>query len=277
MAIRRVGLLVLALTCLAAAPARADNDASDVATPAVSVSLDGGRLSLDARDASLTQILDAIADRTGLRVRLDQPAESQLDNELITVSFRDLPVEEALRRLLHGRDFVLVSNSGRAAEARVYGHSDQRSAAPPPAASPSSAPPAPATDGTSVASLRHQALTDPDPSARARALEGLAANPDDKAARDAVLEMLNRESNAGLLQRALDIVGRDATLPLDPLVRLALANPSAEVRIKALTQLASHVARDPRARQTLEIAAAEDATPDVRDAARSLLQQTTPR
>ena len=258
---RAAGLLVLALACLAAPVARADDDSGDVAPAAVRVSLEGGRLSLEARDASLQQILDTIADRTGVRVRLDPPAETQLDSDLITISFRDLPVEEALRRLLHGRDFVLVSGSGRPAEARVYGHSGQ-SAAPSPAASPSSAPPGAAVDGTSVAALRQQALTDPDPSARARALEGLAANTGDQAARDAVLEILDRG---------------DASLPVEPLVKLALANPTAEVRIKALTQLAGHTARDSRARETLEIVAAEDATPDVRDAARALLQRTTPR
>ena len=91
-----------------------------------------------------------------------------------------------------------------------------------------------------------------------------------------MLEVLDRESNPGLLQRALDIVGPDRTIPLEPLVKLAMSNPAPEVRIKALAQIAGHVARDPRARQALELAAADDATPGVRDAARALLQQVTP-
>jgi hypothetical protein len=268
--------IVLAVVCLATPSARAEDEAADVVTPAVTVNVVRGRLSLEARAASLPEILDAIADRTDLRVQLDRPAEALLDSAPITITLRDVPVEEALRRLLRGRDFVLVSGSGRPAEARLYSHREASPAASP-AASPGSAPPGEAIDRTNVAALRRQALDDPNPRVRARALEGLAANADHQAARDAVLAVLERESNAGLLQRALDIVGGDATIPLEPLVKLALANPSPEVRVKALTQLAGHVARDPRARTTLEAAAAEDATPSVRDAARALLQPATPR
>jgi len=272
------GAVVLVLACLAAPPSpRADDtssaDARAVDPPSISLSVRDGRLSLDAQGAPLAAILDEIGDRTSVRVQIDEPGGAQLADELVTISLHDLPVEEALRRLLRGRDFVLVSSAGRPPEAHVYGRSTGAAAAPAPAASPSSAPAGEPVDRGSIAALRHQALTDPDPAARSRALEGLAASAEQRAARDAVLEVLDRESNPGLLQRALDIVGADRTIPLEPLVRLAMSNPAPEVRVKALTQLAAHVARDPRARQTLELAAADDDTPGVRDAARALLQQ----
>ena len=58
-----------------------------------------------------------------------------------------------------------------------------------------------------------------------------------------------------------------------PLVLLAVANPAPAVRTKALGCLGEQVSRDPRARQTLEAAAAGDPAPGVRTAARTLLQQ----
>src|SRR5437773_1632522 len=116
-----------------------------------------------------------------------------------------------------------------------------------------------------VARLRGAALADPDPRERARALEDLAANLDQRAALDAVVEVLGRESNPGLLERALDIVGSERAVPLEPVLRLAASNPEPRVRIKALTRLSEQAARDVRARQALEVAAADDSSPAVRD------------
>src|SRR5205823_10560189 len=127
-----------------------------------------------------------------------------------------------------------------------------------------------------LARLRSEALENPDPGARGRALEGLAASGNRGWMREAAVAMLEYESNSGLLQRALDLVAADRTVPLEPLVKLALANPAPEVRVKALTQVGARAAEDPRARQAVE-AAGEDPAPAVRDAARALLQQLAPR
>ena len=268
------GAIALVLAGLAAAPSvRAQDDA-----PAISMTVSDGRLSLDARSAPLQSILNAIGDRTGVRVRLDEPGEARIGNGLVTIVLDAAPVEDALRRLLRGTDFVLVYSPGRLAEARVYGRNAEPAGAEtaPPAGSVDPVPAGEPQDRSSVAGLRSQVLGNPDPAARARALEGLAASADQRAVRDTVLEVLERESNPGLLQRALDIAGGDRSIPLEPIVKLAVGNPAPEVRIKALTQLREHVARDPRARQTLEVSAADDPAPGVRQAARALLQQMSP-
>ena len=132
-------------------------------------------------------------------------------------------------------------------------------------------------DGADVARLRGAALADPDPRERAQALEDLAANLDQRAALDAVVEVLGRESNPGLLERALDIVGSERALPLEPVLRLAASNPEPRVRIKALTRLSEQAARDVRARQALEVAAADDSSPAVRDTAAKLLRDVAPK
>jgi len=228
-------VLALALAALAGpGAARSDDDA-----PALTLTVSDGRVSLDARDAPLQAILDEIGDRTGLRVRFDEPGTAQIGDELVTLTLDAVPVEEALRRLLRERDFVLVYAPGRPAEAHVYSRSAEAAGGEaPPAASVSSAPPAEPVDRNGAAALRNEALGNPDPAARARALEGLAASADQKATRDTLLEVLEREHVPGLLRRALDIVGL----------------------------------QDARARQVLEGRAAYDPAPEVRDAARALLQ-----
>jgi len=91
------------------------------------------------------------------------------------------------------------------------------------------------------------------------------------------VDVLEREANPGLLERALDIVRGERSVPLGPIVKLAVANPAPAVRTKALGCLGEQAGRDPRARQTLEAAAADDPAPAVRTAARTLLQQLAPK
>jgi hypothetical protein len=258
----------LVLACFTwPAPARADE-------PPMSITVSAGLLTLEAHDTPLQSILDEISRLSGIRVRLDEADEAQAADELVTIVLETTPVEDALRRLLPGKDFVFLYSPSALAEARVYRAGDKgpgRAAAEP--ANVSATPGGESPDLTSVAALRNQALSSPDPGVRSRALEGLAANVDQRAARDAVLEVLERESNPVLLQRALDIVGADRSLPVEPLVKLAIGNPAPEVRIKALTRLSEQIGGDPRARQTLEVSAADDPAPGVRQAAKTLLQQ----
>jgi len=258
--------LALASLTVAGAPSSAEESASSRMT------FIGGRLSLHAREASLQSILDEIADRTGLHVRLDTVDAAALQ-EPVTIVLDRVPVEAALLRLLRDKDFVLLSSPSGAAEVRVYGPGQRtavRESAPAVGASP---PQADAPDNAAVAGLRNQALADPDSGVRGRALEGLAAKADQPAARDAVMEVLARETNPGLLERALDIVGGDQSIPLEPIVKLAVNSPAPQVRIKALSQLSQHVTRDPQARRTLEVLAADDPAPPVREAAQALLRR----
>jgi len=261
--------LALASLTVAGAPSSAEESASSRMT------FIGGRLSLHAREASLQSILDEIADRTGLHVRLDTVDAAAALQEPVTIVLDRVPVEAALLRLLRDKDFVLLSSPSGAAEVRVYGPGQRtavRESAPAPAVG--AAPPqADAPDNAAVAGLRNQALADPDSGVRGRALEGLAAKADQPAARDAVMEVLARETNPGLLERALDIVGGDQSIPLEPIVKLAVNSPAPQVRIKALSQLSQHVTRDPQARRTLEVLAADDPAPPVREAAQALLRR----
>ena len=249
-----MSVVVLLLVTLGST-ARADE------APRLEVALADGRLSGDAAEAPLQSILDRIGELSGARVRFGD-GDASSAGEPITIAFDRLPLEDGLRRLLKGKDFVLAYARSRLEEARVY------------STTPLNAPSAP---DAGVARLRGEALTNPDPQARLRALEGLAANADQRAALDAVVDVLEREANPGLLERALDIVRGERSVPLGPIVKLAVANPAPAVRTKALGCLGEQAGRDPRARQTLEAAAADDPAPAVRTAARTLLQQLAPK
>ena len=230
----------------------------------LSVELSNGLLSLDAEDVPLQAILDEIGRVSGVPIHVSD-ADASPGDTLTTLLLERVRVDEAVQRLLMGRSFVLVYATGALREARVY------------EAPPSASARTPEPEGADVARLRGAALADPDPRERARALEDLAANLDQRAALDAVVEVLGRESNPGLLERALDIVGSERALPLEPVLRLAASNPEPRVRIKALTRLSEQAARDVRARQALEVAAADDSAPAVRDTAAKLLRDVAPK
>jgi hypothetical protein len=260
--------IALALAWLGWAPATLGAAA---APGAFTLTVAGGRVSLQAEDAPLQRILDEIGDRTGVRVRLDEHADPATLNEPVGITLDRVPVEEALRRLLRGKNFVLVGAPARLSEVRVY--SREHAAARTEAAAVSASPGAVATEEMALMGLRNSALNDASPSARARALEGLAANAGQRIVRDTIMEVLQRETLRGLVDRALDIIAGDQSIPLEPLINLATTSVVPALRIKALTRLSEHLARDPQARRVLEVAAGDDATPEVRDAARTLLRQ----
>ena len=276
-----VAVALLVAGSIAAPAAGADEP------PAITLTVRNGLVSLEAREAPLQAVVDEVTQRTGVRLHFDETSAASLD-DLVAIQIHDVPVEDALRLLLRGRDLVFVYGLRRLAEAHVYARSQPTAAAVPPAASVSSTPttgspaafapvPGPPLDSATLAGLRSEVLESPDPGVRARALERIAATGDAAPIRDVAVAMLDRESNTDLLQRALDLVADDRTVPLDPVVKLALANPAPEIRVKALTHLGADADRNPRARQTLEASASSDPAPNVRDAARALLQQLAPR
>lgn len=90
------------------------------------VRYESGRLSADITDMPLRSLLLELGRQSGARVRIDG-----LDDRNVSDAFEQLPLEEALRRLLGDRSFTLTysqdrSGEGRAAvpqlkELRVYG------------------------------------------------------------------------------------------------------------------------------------------------------------
>jgi hypothetical protein len=64
------------------------------ASPALSVGFQNGLLSIEAKDEPWENVLDEVRAETGIFLRVSMPLEGS-----VTVAFRNLPVEQALRRL----------------------------------------------------------------------------------------------------------------------------------------------------------------------------------
>jgi hypothetical protein len=64
------------------------------ASPALGVSFQNGLLSIHAKDEPWERVLDEVRAQTGIFLRVSMPLEGS-----VTVSFKNLPVEQALRRL----------------------------------------------------------------------------------------------------------------------------------------------------------------------------------
>lgn len=251
-----------------------------VFSPAISsaagavVELAGDRLTVDARDVALTDLLAQLAERANLRVTF-----GSAPTETVTATFSGVPLDEGIRRLLRGRSFVLVYEAGqRVRELRLVGPDAART---PPAASrgqpaergaqtahPSPGSPAvPPGPATPVRDLARTVVEDEEATVRARATAALAAAGGAEAI-GALRKAL--EDDAGIVRvhavHALSRAERDAAVPL--LSKVLAGDPDPQVRLAAAIALGSMPTPDARA--ALEGAAA-DANPEVRHEARRTL------
>lgn len=121
----RFGLAALAAALLLLLPCL-QTRAEEFRSPSdgiYSMTYEAGRLSLDARDASLDKLLKELARMAMLTVVSDAPIEGQ-----VTVYADRLPLEKALRKILRGKDtsFVYTAAGGTSppeyevAEVRLY-------------------------------------------------------------------------------------------------------------------------------------------------------------
>ena len=153
---------------------------------------------------------------------------------------------------------------------------------------PGRAPPSsaamPGTDGRSGAAaeapdkeatrLRAEALGNPDPEQRVAGLEELASGDYPELALETVVKVLGSERVADVLQSALTIAGGMDTVPLEPILTFVADNrvQDSGVRIQALELLSEHGQTDPRVRELLRRIARSDKDKDVRESAKSLLE-----
>jgi hypothetical protein len=240
-----------------------------------SVQFADGRVTVEASEGALSDLLHELAQRAGLHLVL-----TQAPTGAISATFSGVPIEEGVRRLLRGRSFVLVYAADRrlsdirllGGEAAEGGYGIARGqsveeanlgAAAQGASTP--APPAgiPARSPTPVAELAQIVVEDENAAVRARATAALAV-----AGGPAGIQALRKalEDNEAMVRvhavHALSRAERAAAIPTlwkvlandrDPQVRLAVA--------RALGSIGS-----PDARLALEVATS-DANEDVRDEA----------
>jgi HEAT repeats len=105
---RRLGsaaCLLLALSLVPADPIEGSGirPVEWAATSPPTLQMTDGRLTARLADVPLERVLDSLADLTGARIDVDV-----MPGERVTEAFIDLPIEESLRRLLPGRQIIVV-------------------------------------------------------------------------------------------------------------------------------------------------------------------------
>jgi HEAT repeat protein len=253
---------------------------------AASLEWNGRALSVTAEQASLAELLQALEQATGVEI-----LGADAVDETVSVQFSDLPLDEALRRLLARVNHLLVeddspapgaprlsvwilgagSPANRAPAVRI----DQRS----PQEQPWGPIPDLATepdaemrrwvvkrlaersDPEAFDALR-RALEDPDPGVRQDALGALG--PYGRTALEPIKALLSREKSATVRAAGLGILAQVAGDEAAPLLRRMLTSRDSRVRLAAVEALGH--ADEATAREALSIGL-RDTEPAVRMAA----------
>lgn len=249
---------MVALACLAAAPLRAD--------PGQLLEIDGDRVTARLVEVPPTRVLALVETATGAQVRgaLTEQAKP------VSVDFADVPLGEALARLLGGQNFTLVyADDGRLRRLTLLGGVSTEAVAaiepPPPVVPPPPVAPSPhallnrsvalpvgsriaAHVGTPQATLQQLleiALRDPDDTLRAEAMRaGLGGVEQQSDLRRSVTQALANVDD-GTLRTLVESVAKDGARELVRHVSAATSIP--EVRERSLVLLNAMERASPRA------------------------------
>lgn len=187
----------------------------------VSIALADHHLSVRVRNRSLASVLGEVSRQSGIPIT----TTPEINDEPISIEFRDLTLEEGLQRLLSSWDTFYFFGGGpsEAALRAVWVY---------PRGNGEGIVPAPPESWASTQEFEFN-LNATRPEDRAAALESLVERKGQQAA-DAVLGALADSEKPNRL-RALDtIVNFGLTLPLDTLVGVAQSDASPAVRTRAL-------------------------------------------
>ena len=222
------------------------------------VTLQDGRLSVHAEAVPCSEILSRIIRLTDIAVDLGTAVPASLSAEPVTIAFFEVTLDEALRRLLPGRNLVFVYGDAGLARVHLYGDRGPADGA--------------AMDEPGgVSGLVKQALGDADARQRLSALERLSGGADAGALRDTALAILERERDARVLDGALDVLAELESLPLDPLIRFLHTSRDTALRLRALAVLGQSGRGDPRVIELLRATAARAQDAEISESARDLL------
>ena len=253
----------------------------------LTVEVAGGRLSVNAVDVPLADVLIAIGQRAQARILIESGLEDQVSKERVTAAFEGLAMDEGLRRLLKGRSFLLGFGPAGVDEVRVYiqgstGFRDLTPAEREPATASKPTEPAPEQtreagasppeDRAKLTQLRQVALTSQDATARVEALEELAETQDTAFLLDAVIEGLARERDAKVLEKLLDIAQDRGPIPTGPLRALATSDRDGAARSQALELLVEYASTEQGTLTLLQTLSRNDPSEGVRETAQTLLE-----
>src|SRR6266851_6904613 len=216
------------------------------------ISFTNERLSVNVERRSLARLVEEISDRAGIPVML----AGKITHQLLSVNFRDLPLDQGLRQIFGKYDsffFYGVDEQGisRLRAVWIYPKGGGQGIAP-----------VPAEKWASTNELQGM-LSDKDPDVRGRAIETLAERKR-QAALEAVLKSLQDNNDQVRVRALYGALKADVEIPEAVLSNMALNDASPDVRFVALQALA----KTPNARPI-----AERALNDSSEAVRALAHE----
>ena len=247
---------------------------------ALSVTVADGILSLEAVDVPLDQILIKIGEAIHARVVIETVLAADLAKARVDTSFTRLPVIAALRRLLQGRQYVMMFGPAGVDEVRIYvdgtsGYRELTAPGPMKKSRPTSIPMAagPPDDPVEVARLRQTALSGPDASGRAEALDELSSIRDTKLLADTLAQVLARERDSKVLQTVFEVAAQlqDHRIPPEALRTFVRSDRDGTPRAQAVELLTDQAGDDRATRALLQSLATNDVSAEVREAAKTAL------
>jgi len=252
------------------------------AEPSVVVQMEGDRLSVSAEEVPLKDIVAEIGRATSIKIFGEARLDPQVASRERTLRVRELTIEETFRRLLPDNNFVVVHSSdgieidihapGQRSQPASQGTRTVGQAAP---SAPQAAPSGPTDVRGDPTILRDTALSDPDPRKRAQAMSQLSRIPEKEIAGETALSVLDRDREPVVLRSALDALGAQTPVPIDPLIRFAGNNGQVpELRVRAIELLRDNALGNGQVQALLRVAAARDRSEAVQAAAKRILDDT---
>ncbi len=231
------------------------------------------RLTVDAQAAPFAELLRELGRTMRITVAVDPGPDAATP---ITATFNDVPVEDALRRLLRGRNFTIEYGAAGIDEVHVYqeGAVSRTSGAwraDPPSRARSYArlARAAAEEQEDLNTLERTALDAAEPDERMGALSTISAL-DNTRARDIAIALLTRDDDEEVLSTAVRILRQQEPVPLEPLLSVALSGKPVRVRIEALQAASADGRTDRRLLGALK-SLMSDQDEEVRETAKQLL------
>ncbi len=237
---------------------------------AVTAGVVGDRLTVRAENASLHDILQAVASAGHFALHLNSPLSDRLSLQIDRRPLRD-SLEELLRNqnmlIRYARDgatlrveevFVL-GPARETARTRDAGADRMAESSPPPASSEQ---------------ILVALATAPNVAPAERIGAALALGGTDEAARgrDVLADMARSNDDPAVRQQALAALADLSPMPLEELVGAALQDPAPSVRHLALTLVSDLAQADPRAKEVIAQAAAQEQDAELQPMARALLE-----
>jgi len=246
----------------------------------LSVNAVNGTVSVTAVNRPLDEVLREVGTALHARVVIESVLAGELARARVDMSLTGVSPTLAFRRLLVGRQYVLMFGPRGVDEVRVYvdGATGYRELTPPdPLAKPrlTSMPlpdGGPADDPAEIARLRRTVLDDPDASARRAALVDLSGMRDTAPLIETLTRMLGRERDSKVLEALFAIAAQQQEhLPADTLRAFAASDRDGSARALAVDMLATLSGDDPATRTLLRSLAAGDASAAIRETAQTTL------